>query len=293
MGKSKSGGTRSYLRGRVGADVYSIGKDGKGKKQQVVRSLAEQVANPQTSEQMFGRMVMSTVMQAQSALSVLVNHSFDGVPTGQPSLSEFVRRNYDLIKQDAKAHAASGNSFGLVKYGEKGAKAGLYVISNGTVMKPQALTDESTAALAAMAIAKVAADDTAGEIRTLLGAAVGDYFTLVVIASDGTAQFIRAIVSGTLADETTITAENVAQLFDFEGTVTPTVALTDTAITISMPASVVPLSSGIIVSQKVSGSWKHNKATMVNRASSIAYTANAAFITYPQGSERFLNGGDL
>lgn len=46
MAKSKSGGTRSYIRGKIGADVYSVGKDGKGKRQQVVRSLAEQVANP-------------------------------------------------------------------------------------------------------------------------------------------------------------------------------------------------------------------------------------------------------
>lgn len=48
MAKSKSGGTRAYIRGRVGADVYSIGKTANGKKQQVVRSLAETVANPQT-----------------------------------------------------------------------------------------------------------------------------------------------------------------------------------------------------------------------------------------------------
>ena len=30
MARSKSGGTRSFLRGRVGADVYSIGKDDNG-----------------------------------------------------------------------------------------------------------------------------------------------------------------------------------------------------------------------------------------------------------------------
>ena len=63
MAKSKSGGTRSLIRGRVGSDVYSIGKDGKGQRQQVVRSLAETVANPRSQSQMFNRMVMSTVMQ--------------------------------------------------------------------------------------------------------------------------------------------------------------------------------------------------------------------------------------
>ena len=62
MAKSKNGGTRAMIRGRVGSDVYSIGKDGKGARQQVVRSLAEQVANPRTQAQMFNRMIMSTVM---------------------------------------------------------------------------------------------------------------------------------------------------------------------------------------------------------------------------------------
>ena len=46
MAKSKVGGTRAYIRGRIGSDVYSIGKTSAGKKQQVVRSLAEQVKNP-------------------------------------------------------------------------------------------------------------------------------------------------------------------------------------------------------------------------------------------------------
>ena len=115
MAKSKNGGTRSFIRGRIGSDVYSVGKDGKGARQQVVRSLAEQVANPRSSAQMFGRMVMSTVMQTVSALKPIIDHSFDGVATGQPSISEFIRRNYALVKADAEAHPASGNQFGLNK----------------------------------------------------------------------------------------------------------------------------------------------------------------------------------
>ena len=93
MAKSKSGGTRSMIRGRVGSDVYSIGKNANGKKQQIVRSLAETVANPQTIAQMRGRMIMSTVMQAQSALKPIIDHSFDNVVGVQPNLSEFIKRN--------------------------------------------------------------------------------------------------------------------------------------------------------------------------------------------------------
>ena len=92
MAKSKNGGSRAYIRGRIGSDVYSVGKDGKGQKQQVIRSLAVQVANPRTSNQMFGRMIMSTVMQAVSGLSFIIDHSFDGKVKGQPSISEFIRQ---------------------------------------------------------------------------------------------------------------------------------------------------------------------------------------------------------
>ena len=139
MAKSKSGGTRSYIRGRIGSDVYSIGRDGKGSRQQVVRSLAEQVSNPRSQSQMFGRMIMSTVMQAVSGLAPIIDHSFDGVAKGQPSISEFIRRNYALVKADAVAHAATGNSFELSKFQEKGCKVGYYAISTGTVVKPAAV----------------------------------------------------------------------------------------------------------------------------------------------------------
>ena len=139
MGKSTTGGTRAYIRGRVGSDVYSIGKDGKGKKQQVVRSLAETVANPQTQSQMQGRMIMSTVMQALATLRPIVDHSFDGVSGKQPNISEFISRNYGLIKADIAAHPSSGNLFGLVKYQEKGAKQGQYVISDGEAQLPASI----------------------------------------------------------------------------------------------------------------------------------------------------------
>ena len=91
MAKSKNGGTRAYIRGRIGSDVYSVGKTSDGKKQQVVRSLAESVANPRTASQMFGRMVMSTVMQAVSGFKPIIDHSLMAYPLASPqSVSLFV-----------------------------------------------------------------------------------------------------------------------------------------------------------------------------------------------------------
>lgn len=289
MAKSKSGGTRSYIRGKIGADVYSIGKDGKGSRQQVVRSLAEQVSNPQTEAQMRGRMVMSTIMQAVSALSPIIDHSFDGVVNGQPSISEFIRRNYQLVKADAAAHPSTGNSFGLVKYQQKGAKAGLYVIAKGEALVPTAVTANATG----LAIAKTGNDDTVGEIKTILGAAAGDYLTFVAIDGNGNGQFLRAIISDELADSTQLTSANIASLFKFEGTLTPSVTLDTLAITIGVTVPATAKSYGLIVSKKETTGWKHNDAVMVLNGANPDFAADTAFATYPVGSARFLNGGDL
>lgn len=102
MAKSKSGGSRSRLRGRLANDVYSIGVDGKGKRQQIVRSLAESVANPRTLAQNKQRMILTSVALLSKALSPIIDHSFDGVPAGQPSISEFTRRAIAAYREDAQ-----------------------------------------------------------------------------------------------------------------------------------------------------------------------------------------------
>ena len=290
MAHSKSGGTRSYIRGKIGADVYSIGKDGKGKRQQVVRSLAEQVSNPQTEAQMKGRMYMSTVMQAVSALSPIIDHSFDNVPNGQPSISEFISRNYALIKADAEAHPASGNVFGLNKYQEKGIKAGHYVVSKGEIVNPAAIAATSSG----LRITKLATDTTAGAIRSLLGVAVGDFFTFVAIVDSWKAIYFRVKVTDTLSDSTTLTSGNIGQLFDIEGNCPVAIQLDTTSITIVYNGVDTVYVEGMITSQKVAGAWKHSNCQLdESGADTFEWTSNVALPTYPQGSARFLNGGDI
>lgn len=296
MAKSKSGGTRSYIRGKIGADVYSVGKDGKGKRQQVVRSLAEQVANPQTEAQMFGRMVMSTVMQAVSDMKAIIDHSFDGVPAGQPSISEFIRRNYALIKADAEAHPASGNSFGLVKYQEKGTKAGAYIISKGNVAVPSGLVFSSTNNKITITLS--ASAHKVSDLKAALGVVSGDdYFTLCGIGEIGGGipnfQFARLRVDDTLADSTDITSSNIDQVFAVEGNNTPSIAIDNNVITIQLANKNYLTAGGVIVSRKNADGWQHSTCTLATDGSAQSWNANTALPTYPQGSARFLNGGDI
>ena len=289
MAKSKNGGTRSLIRGRVGSDVYSVGKDGAGKRQQVVRSLAESVANPRTESQMFGRMVMSTVMQAVSKLSPIIDHSFDGLPKGQPSISEFIRLNYALVKADALAHPSGSNTFGLNKYQEKGAKIGKYIVSKGQLAPLTGIVGAGNE----WVIALTADTMTVGGLKAATGMQAGDYFTIVVIADDGNAYFTRVSLADGVTDATAISAGTLASIFVFDGNVTCTPSIATNSVVFSLGFSSSDSIEGVILSRTVDGAWKHSTCTLDGSPSNFNWKADAALPTYPTGAENYLNGGDL
>ena len=292
MAKSKAGGTRTYLRGRVGSDVYSIGKDGKGKKQQVVRSLAESVANPQTTAQMRGRMIMSTVMQAQSALVMLIDHSFDNVSKGQPSISEFIRRNYALVKADVAAHPASGNSFGLNKYGEKGAKGGAYVIAAGTEVLPAGVANYYSSGSWIPTIL-LSAGATVADLAEKIGITGKGYVTYVAIDDKGRAQFFRVSVKASADSATVLSDSNIASVLDIDDATNLGISPVFESNSVKFTQDTAPdiLTRGTIISVLDGANWKHNDAVMI--PNSEDWTADDALPTYPTGTEKFLNGGEI
>ena len=285
MATSKTGGSRAYLRGRVGSDVYSIGKDASGKKQQVVRSLAESVKNPQTKAQMFGRMVMSTVMQAVSAMRPIIDHSFDNVPTGQPNVSEFIKRNYALIAADAKANESANNLFGLVKYQEKGAKFGAYVISVGSAIGIKGVAVDGANKTITIALS---ANATMADLKTALGLTSNDYFTASAILPNGKFAYERFHLNAEVADDTVISADNSKTLFLLEGNVNVLIALTGNNIVITL--SEFSANYGIIVSRKDANGFSHS-ACQLAVVANPDWNASVALPTYPVGSQKFLNGG--
>lgn len=288
MAKSKNGGSRAFLRGRIGSDVYSIGKNGKGDRQQVVRSLAETVANPRSQSQMFGRMVMSTVMQAVSAMSQIIDHSFDGIAKGQPSISEFIRTNYALVAADAKANPSSGNSFGLAKYQEKGSRVGAYIVSKGKVVDPTAFVMNINGGFASVTL--TAETLTIGGLKAALGFGNEDYLTIVGFTAGGTFRYVRLHINPELADSTAIADGNIASVFTQEGNFAATVSLDGQLIEIDF--SSLSGQAGLITTKKVDGVFQHSTCQITVTAG-LNYAADVALPTYPTGNEQFLNGGDL
>ena len=300
MAKSKNGGTRAYIRGRIGSDVYSVGKNSKGEKQQVVRSLAETVANPRTSSQMFGRMVMSTVMQAVHAFKPIIDHSFDGFPKGQPSISEFIRRNYALVKADAIAHPASGNAFGLNMYGEKGLKHGNFVVSAGSAVLPSTMVGGQGGSSLDV---QVGDTPTYGTLKAAWLPQEGEYVTIIKLEegptydADGviTASFARLSLKANLAESTALTADNAAAAFDIEGDFTPAFSLSGSSLQIRGNMNDDSEFYGLqwtIVTRKENGAFIHSDCA-ITLTSGAKFAADEALPTYPVGTEMFLNGGDL
>ena len=304
MAKSKSGGTRSYIRGRVGADVYSIGKDAKGSNQQVVRSLAETVANPQTVTQMTGRMIMTTVMQALSCLKPIIDHSFDNVPKGQPSLSEFISRNYALIKADVAAHPSSSNVFSLVKYHCKGYQPGNYVVSDGEAVIPSGWdlgNGHMSIKLNLPASPKISDLQAAWALKT------NDYLTMFSFEKNNSQNddegysLITARISlkEGLTGTTALTNDNIASCFNIEGNVTPEISIDSTGDTPVAKFRVNPSAESsyygtqyYLVSIKDGEGYKHSACTITSGALGDN-AADDVLPTYPIGSEMYLNGGDL
>lgn len=288
MAKSKTGGTRAYIRGRIGSDVYSVGKSSDGKKQQVVRSLAESVSNPRTESQMFGRMIMSTVMQAVSAFKPIIDHSFDGLPTGQPSISEFIRQNYALVKADALAHPTAGNKFGLVKYQEKGAKIGEFKMSKGSAVVPSAVTMLQHT----LTISLTADTMTVGGLKAALGLTADGYITALLLGETAGFYFVRIKVDTALADSTAISADNVASIFTISGNKSVTPSIYQNKINFEVDDTDNNYAEGLIVSDKVNGSWIHSECTL-KVTGDATFVSDVALPTYPVGDSLFLNGGEL
>ena len=80
------------LRGKLGGTVYY-----RAGGEQISRSRNTSPANPRTLLQQRQRAAFATMSQAQSALRKIVDHSFEGVKYGQPSLSRFAKENLGIL----------------------------------------------------------------------------------------------------------------------------------------------------------------------------------------------------
>lgn len=330
MAKSKSGGTRSYIRGRVGADVYSIGKTASGSKQQVVRSLAESVANPQTISQMVQRMLMTTVSEACKVLKPIIDHSFDGVPDGQPAISEFMKRNLPLLKAFYENGAESGYQYALNEYQERAGLCGAYIVSAGKKRFPVGDGDlwqfyPGTGDVNCQCTVKVPVVEnkqTFGEFAKRWPLGRDGYLTIVGIQATGahTSKFVyyQLKLRSDVADDYVMCSWdatsgertfkcNIEDVFDVDSNMNLYAYIYGAYSEPDSEEALGPKFDGnqdqsgyggcyaLIGSWKTKAGWEHNTARLDNTLANTAHYRNNSLVitTYPIGTQRFLNGGDL
>lgn len=134
---SKGNMLLGHARGKVGSLVFS-----RANGQQITRARAEVVKNPQTDAQVIQRILLNTVAQAYSRMSAICDHSFEGVKTGQDSMSYFMKSNlnalraklaiYGTLETDTVFACPIGQSF-MASNGYQISKGSLPAINPNTV----------------------------------------------------------------------------------------------------------------------------------------------------------------
>lgn len=109
-------------RGRLGQSVLAR-RNG----EQIQRAYVAKIANPRTTGQNYQRMVFATASAAASALSGIIDHSFEGIKYGQDSRSFFMKEATKALRGVMQHSAAAGWAPGA---------CGSYVIKGAGVLVP-------------------------------------------------------------------------------------------------------------------------------------------------------------
>ena len=136
---SKGNMLLGHARGKVGSLVFS-----RSNGQQIVRARAEVVRNPQTDAQVIQRIFLNTIAQAYSRMSAIVDHSFEGVKTGQDSMSAFMKKNLEAIRAKvANAGDLNTQQVYVTPIGESYLATNDYIVSKGSlpVVNPALVQD--------------------------------------------------------------------------------------------------------------------------------------------------------
>lgn len=303
MAKSNVGGAQAFLRGKLGANVYSTGRDGEGVRIQIIREKAPEVANPRTIGQMEQRMFLATIGAAYKAGREIFDHSFEGRRYGQQNMNRFMSINLKAIRE---AYIAGNTTdFGGKPYDYAGAVTGKYQVSEGSLQQinPTAAIAAGLADNNATLMLPPPLENTADGWLEFLGIRVGGMATYVQIAVnknstsgelEGTTfTFLR--IKALKAGAVELTTANFGEYFQLEAPFTPDIVIASATNQISWP--VPGVKSGAVKawawihSEKVNGVWQRSTTSMT--IDSAVMDINDALDTYPMGTARVLNGGPV
>lgn len=288
MAQSKIGGTKSFIHGKVGSEVYYTDHDLDGEIIQVVKSVPDTVRNPRTAAQNRGRIIMATLYKAVGALTPLVNHSFEGYVAGRPSLAHFFSVNYKLIKQDIESHPDANYEFGLVQWKGLYPRPGAFVIAEGplTLGSYIEIYYESTRNIICARIKTPKASKTISDLKNNLNMEIGDFLTIVVITSDGKVQYQKLTWKYEGDTSLVISPDTFFDVFKVDGTL-PISFLTYTigkSYFLRWHELIVGGSIGIVLTKIIDGVQIRSSSTM-KVCKNVGSSYNEVLATYPKGDK--------
>lgn len=299
---SKGNMLLGHARGKVGDLVFS-----RTGGQQVVRARAAVVKNPRSEGQMIQRIILNTVAQSYSRMRAITDHSFEGVQSGQKTMSAYLRKNLDNIRTRVSEEIAQGYSYddilAFTPIGQNRFIPGGYIVSQGSLPA----IDATVGALSKGNMVLNA--NTYGDVISQYGLKRGDQITFIGIhPAEGdsvTFHYCRVIL-----DPVDANGDELPLTTTFVGTddaiVSPNPRNEGDFFELAFASGIVSfrfadrnlLNTAIIVSRKAGdGSWLRSNATMAYRESDLAgfypsllealqASSNGGFDTL---SERYLN----
>lgn len=195
-------------RGKVGDIVFS-----RNNGRQVIKARSEEVKNPQTTAQVLQRILLNTVSQAYSKMLAICDHSFEGVKTGQDTMSAFMKRNLNQLRGRVVTIKNQTGSlagiYAVTPIGSKTLSLNPYIMATGTL--PPAVVseisgDDAATSVAVLEIPGVTESLTYENVIAGLGLNRGDQLTFITLNYDTnqgiTFNFARIILDPTNADGT-------------------------------------------------------------------------------------------
>lgn len=276
---------------------------------QVTKDRVYDVKNPRTISQMEGRCLMATTSAAYAHMKEIVDHSFEGITYGQNNMSEFIRRNYALLKA---AENAKTQAFGYNAYRDRALYGGKYQISAGTA--PSVFQNASmeaaggstgTSCQCVIPAGGTTSSVTVAQFCQANGLVNGDMATFICLypLADGNGcgfAFIRLTVLD--ADNTATLSAGLQTAFKVESNKgTPTLSASGNNVSMFVVAtdgakddSTTSAGCAIIRSRKAANGWlRSTEYLALESHKNLGPTFAAAVATFPIGGSYVLNGGAI
>lgn len=296
--------SRSFFglrRGSTKSLTFSV-LDGK----QITKDRVYGGKNPRTQAQMVQRMVMATASAAYAHMKEIVDHSFEGVTYGAPTMARFVSENAKAIKA---AYDAGAETFGYNAYQNRDLMIGSYIMSKGSATDVNVSTNDfrivpgpgADAGTIQLLLGTTMETVTANALMQVAGLNVGEMATYCQLfplkGSQNAFGFAYLRVKCLAAGDVALTAQNIGTYFAFESNYPVSIDTTAGIKVIVTIADWENISGGAgctIHSVKQNGVWTRNNTSMVLLGNpDVQLSAEDGLATYPVGQSYILNGGEI